>query len=174
MIQVDSREQNNSHIIREFKKHNIDYVEGIPFGFADYYSTENDVVCIERKKDLIEFCGNCGKGHHKFKKELKAANEAGFKVIILIEEDYRYEDLSLWINKKSKTFRRLIDGTIKRLNVMDGKKMFQICEKWKERFNIEIIFCDKKNTYEKIIEILEDTDENKKARVNKRNDGSAK
>lgn len=152
MILIDSREQNNKHILRYFNKNKIEYRDGIARDYADYYSTNGD-CCVERKKNLIEFAGNCGKGHAKFKREMEKLGE-GEKMYILIEEEYKYKDLPKWKNPRAKTFRRLADGSIKKLRPMDGAGIKIICDQWLKKHNIEIVFCSKEDSPKKILELL--------------------
>lgn len=147
MIQIDTREQNNMHIIRYFDNMGIDYFSA-KLDFGDYANPlKKEQIVIERKKNLIEFAGNCGKDHLRFKNELIRAKENDYKIIVLVEEKIKYEDLIYWTNPREKKKTRLLkDGTVKLVHGMDGDKMYKICEKWKEEYPLEIIFCDKKET----------------------------
>lgn len=157
MIQFAGNEQNNKHIIKYFKNMGIDYFcEPMPFG--DYTNPMNEKqIVIERKKNLIEFAGNCGKGHMRFKNELNKAKINGYEVIVLIEEKFNYKDLKNWINPKAKNKVRILkDGTkVERPN-MTGYLMWKICEAWKSKYPVKFIFCDKKESPVIIATILKD------------------
>ena len=91
MIQIDTREQNNKHIIKYFENMGVEYFcEKLDFGDYTNPLNENKVV-IDRKKDLVEWAGNLGKGHQRFKAELERAKDCGYKVIVLIEQKLNYD-----------------------------------------------------------------------------------
>ena len=50
IIQVDTREQANTHVLREFEKQKMDYFASV-LDFGDYYCNETGVT-VERKEDL--------------------------------------------------------------------------------------------------------------------------
>lgn len=157
MIQIDTREQDNRHIIKYFDNMGIDYFcEKLDFG--DYTNPLNDKkVVIDRKKDLIEWAGNLGKGHQRFKRELERAKENGYKVIVLIEQKIAYEDLKTWENPKAITKMRVLkDGTQVARPAMTGLQMWKICEKWKEKYDLSIWFCDKEKSPVVIATCLKD------------------
>lgn len=53
---------------------------------GDYTLPTNQSVCIDTKQNLLELCGNvCGKEHARFRRECERAQEAGIKLIILVE-----------------------------------------------------------------------------------------
>lgn len=157
MIQFAGNEQNNKHIVNYFDSAGIDYfVEPMPFG--DYTNPTNErQIVIERKKNLIEFAGNCGKGHMRFKNELARAKENGYGIIVLIEQKIEYEQLKNWINPKAKNKIRVLKdgGKVARPN-MTGEQMYKICESWKEKYPVEFIFCDKKESPQIIANLLKD------------------
>lgn len=147
MIQFAGNEQNNKHIIKYFDNMGIDYFcEPMPFG--DYTNPTNEKqIVIERKKNLIEFAGNCGKGHLRFKNELNKAKENGYEVVVLIEQEFNYDDLKEWVNPRAKNKTRILrDGTqVSRPN-MTGLQMWKVCESWKEKYPVRFIFCNKKQS----------------------------
>lgn len=158
MILIDTREQANTHILRDFEKAGIiDGCESFnePIEFGDYYSTETNIT-VERKKNLTEFAGNCGKGHARFKNELEKLKRSCGKMYILIEQDITYEEMESWVNPKGKIkYRKLRDGTVKPIRPMNGHQMKAICDRWLEQYDIEFIFCTKKQAGNKILELLE-------------------
>lgn len=157
MIQFAGNEQNNKHIVKFFENNGIEFfVEPMPFG--DYTNPTNEKqVVVERKKNLIEFAGNCGKGHLRFKNELRKAKENGYEVVVLIEQKINYEDLRSWVNPKAKNKTRVLkDGSKVARPNMTGEQMYKICESWIEKYPVKFIFCDKKDSPSVIATILKD------------------
>lgn len=157
MIQFAGNEQNNKHIIKYFNNMGIEYFcEPMPFG--DYTNPTNEKqIVIERKKNLIEFANNCGKGHLRFKNELKKAKDNGYEVVVLIEQQFNYNDLKTWVNPKAKNKTRVLkDGSKVARPNMTGEQMWKICEAWKQNYPVRFIFCDKKTSGAVIGTILRD------------------
>ena len=136
MIRVDTREQENEHITSWFYKHGIEYENIKPLIIGDYMNTDNPNVYLERKNSWLEFAGNCGKAHDRFKRELERLDQTGGKMYILIEE---MKPLAEWQNKRTK---------------MTGAIMQKIIDRWKEQHNIEFAQCMWFESAEKIYELL--------------------
>ena len=144
MLIIDSREKQWSHIQQYFDKHNIEY-EVRKLETGDYFNTDNPNTVIDRKANLQEVCANLSSGKEnrvRFVKECQRAFRENKRFIVLIEEG-KYtsvRDVSLnWNSKYSgHTGRWLADA------------MFNIFCAYK----VEWMFCDKKDTAEKILELL--------------------
>lgn len=157
MIQIDTREQNNKHIIKYFENMGVEYFcEKLDFG--DYTNPLNEKkVVIDRKKDLVEWAGNLGKGHQRFKAELERAKDCGYKVIVLIEQKLNYDDLKTWQNPMAVNKMRVLrDGTQVARPAMTGLQMWKICEKWKQKYDLNIWFCEKETSGSIIATCLRD------------------
>lgn len=126
----DTRENENSHIINIFKKHNIQIVYD-KLDFADYsciccdYDFRNDIV-LERKMNIDEFCNNITRKRQQFETELIKAFEVRARLQLLIEE-INYIDI---LNEayRSNTKQQSIIATL---------------NTYKFRYNIDYIFLDK-------------------------------
>lgn len=155
MILVDTREQGNKKILNYFDKQGIEWTyEALEFG--DYIAPLSDKkVVVERKKDLVEFAGNCGKNHARFKRELEKCDEAGYTMIVLIGEDMTFPELENWVNPKAKyKTRKLKDGTIKKAPSMTGSMILKIVRSWQQKHNLQIEFVEKSKMPQKIVELL--------------------
>lgn len=135
-IKVDNREKENEHIIKIFEQQQIEYITNKPCSIGDYCNLEKPNIFIERKASWLEFAGNCGKAHDRFKRELERLDECGGKLFIMVEEKTLIEE---WKNQHSK---------------MNGKIMAKIIECWKRKHNIEIVQTTKENAGYLILELL--------------------
>lgn len=95
---VDTREKKCAHIIDELERRELDYFRrALKFGdysfILDDKSYETEIV-IERKGSLTELAGNLTKGRIRFENEFQRANDAGCKIILLIENG-SVEDIEL-------------------------------------------------------------------------------
>ena len=137
LIQVDSREKRNDHILSYFDKKGIEHFPSKLY-VGDYVNFDNPRIVVERKKNVLEFAGNVGKHHDRFKRELMRLDEIGGTMHILIEEPIELMELDNWYDKKSK---------------MDGRVIRKIIQSWREKHSLEVHFCSKSDSG-KIIELL--------------------
>lgn len=168
VIQIDTREKNDviKGIVAEFEKQGIKFVRTKLF-VGDYVSLDNPRTVIDRKHNLAELCANTSdvpkkdsSGHFKrypngeletelkrFTNEIKRANDLGIKLIILCEHGGKVktlEDVANWVNPRLKESPLAVSG--ERLY----KKLYMISK----TYGVEFVFCDKRNTGKKIIELL--------------------
>jgi len=147
MIQIDSREKQKAieKIICEFQRQDIKYFISKLY-IGDYCNPENPFLLIDRKQNIAEIAQNAISGHARFKRELQRLDEVEGKMYILIEQDKIdgktitcLEDIILWAPK----FGEIM-----------GDRIYRILKSWQNKHNIEYVFCSKKETGKKIIELL--------------------
>lgn len=170
-IIIDTREkpQATRRIEEEFTRAGINFIRSkLPFG--DYMSPDNPDIIIDRKQNLLELCTNLsdvpkkekdgkikkdadGKpmtDKKRFISELRGAKEFGQHVIILCEHGgqiHSLEDVQKWKNP------RLKDSPL----AMSGPRLYVVLTRMMLTYDFEIVFCDKKQTGKKIIELLRGT-----------------
>ncbi len=103
---------------------------------GDYCEYSKPLLVVERKASWLEFAGNCGQNHARFKAELERLNAIGGRMVILIEELTPVEN---WQHRRSQ---------------MSGVVMKKIIDRWKEEYNLELVQCTKNESGKKILEIL--------------------
>ncbi len=147
-IQVDSREKAKAidKILAEFDKQGIDHFSSkLPVG--DYQSLDNARLVIDRKQNLSELCSNVCQQHKRFKAELERANKLGIKLIILCEHGGSIKELgnvNKWNNPRLK----------KSPLAMSGERLFKVLYTMSKKYDVDFLFCDKRNTGKRIIELL--------------------
>lgn len=146
-IQIDSREKSRAikKIIEEFEQQNINYFVSKLY-VGDYIDMENPLVFIDRKQSIAEIAQNATSGHARVKRELERLKKIGGKMYFLIEQDRigskrikSLDDIMLWTPKF---------GTI------NGMQVYKILRAWLAKYDIEYVFCGKKNTGKEIIRLL--------------------
>jgi len=148
VIQIDSREKERAikQIIQEFDKHDIQHpVSKLYVG--DYMSYDNPRLIVDRKQNLTEVCQNVCQDHERFRAELIRAQKAEIHIVILVEHGkgiHSLEDVIWWDNPRLRVSPRATRGEVlyKKLKTIERK------------YGCEFVFCDKKETGQKIIEIL--------------------
>lgn len=119
---------------------------------GDYQSLDNPRLVIDRKKDLLELCGNVCQQHERFQKELVRAMDAGIQIIILCEhgeEIRRLEDVYFWDNPRLKDSPK----------ATTGESLYKSLMTIKNRYNVRFEFCIKTETGKRIMELLNDGEE---------------
>lgn len=155
-ILCDTLEKENEHILQYFREHGIDFEER-RLETADYRIEGRTDVAIDRKKDLGELCKNLtstrqyaspksGKKRRsdkaRFKNEVIRAYNQGMRLIVLIEHGACYksiEDVAKWKNK---------------YGMVQGRKLMDLMEEMHIAYGVEFLFCDKRSTARRIIELL--------------------
>lgn len=146
-IQIDSREKSRAikKIIEEFEQQNVKYFVSKLY-VGDYVNLENPLVFIDRKQSIAEIAQNATSGHARVKRELERLKKIGGKMYFLIEQDRSgnkriksLEDIMLWTPKY---------GTI------NGVQIYRILRAWLAKYDIEYVFCSKRNTGKEILKLL--------------------
>ena len=115
---------------------------------GDYQSLDNPRLVIDRKKDLQEICGNVTQQHERFQRELLRAQEAEIQLIILIEHGdgiQTLEDVYFWDNPRLS----------KSPKATTGKSLYRSLCTIRDRYNVRFEFCTKRETGQKIMELLD-------------------
>ena len=120
---------------------------------GDVSLLNNQSVCIDLKRNLQEVAVNVGQDHARFKRELERAQEYGIHLIFLVEHGgaiKTLEDVQNWNNP------RLKDHPL----ALTGPRLYKIMLTMQNKYGIEWLFCDKRCTGKRIIEILNRGDQN--------------
>lgn len=114
---------------------------------GDYQSLDNPRLVVDRKKDLIELCGNVCQQHERFTRELLRALDADIRLIILVEHGpdiQTLEDVYFWDNPR----------TDKSPKATSGKSLYRSLVTIRDKYHVRFEFCTKKETGTKIMELL--------------------
>lgn len=109
--------------------------------FGDYVR-EGSNVSVDTKKDMQELAQDLGKDHKRFVRELKRAQAAGYRLIVLIEERPSYNDRSKIYSWKP------------RFGKMRGSSIVLMMNTLEEKYGVRFQFCSKKDTARLICEYL--------------------
>lgn len=114
---------------------------------GDYQSLDNPRLVVDRKKDLLELCGNVCQQHERFRAELIRAKDAGIQIIILCEHGNGIscvEDVFFWDNPRIKESPR----------ATTGEQLFKSLCTIRDRYGVRLEFCEKQQTGARIVELL--------------------
>lgn len=148
IIQIDTREHKYelARIQRQIECQGVKTINSKLY-VGDYQSLDNPRLVIDRKKDLLEICGNVCQQHERFQRELVRARDAGIEIIILCEHGKGItclEDVYFWINPRLS----------KSPKATKGETLYKTLCTIRDRYNVRFEFCDKRDTGKRIIELL--------------------
>ena len=155
-ILIDSREKPKAinGILNHFAKNNVKYdVTKLYFGDYMDYARPNRVV--DRKQNIAELAMNCTRDHKRFKRELERVKATGSELILLVEQN-TYKDGDKTI--KVEDIEDLMLWTAPR-GVVRGEQVYRVLVSWCHKYPLRVEFCHKKNTGQRILELLEEQDE---------------
>lgn len=169
-IQIDSREKARAikKIVQTFDEKGVKHYSS-KLLVGDYMSLDNPRLIIDRKQNLSELCNNVCQQHKRFTRELLKAMDAGIQLIILVEHGSDVqciEDVYFWQNSRKHEVRwRMVNGKRERYVIspraVDGPQLYKSLCTMRERYNVRFEFCEKKDTGNKIIELLSEINKEK-------------
>lgn len=148
-IIVDTREKEKiiEGIISYFDHEKINHYKS-KLIVADYMSIDNPRVYIDRKHNLGEVATNLTSDSGRFMDEIRLAQKLGIHIVVLIEQGGQIrniEDVANWNNPMKGKLRYAISGR----NLME--KIYNV----HISYGVDFLFCDKRSTGRRIVEILE-------------------
>jgi len=108
---------------------------------------ENQLRCIDLKKDLNEVCGNVCQQHDRFQREMLRAKELGIQLVILVEHGRgirSIDDVEGWVNPRLK----------KNPRATTGATLAKVMRTMQERYGVRWEFTTKAECGKRIVEIL--------------------
>lgn len=146
MILVDSREQRWAHVKAYFEGEKQPY-SVCKLWCGDYVLANNQCITIDRKANLQEVCGNLTHQHVRFREECVRAQNAGIRLIVLIEHGRSMktlDDVRAWENPRLAQSPR----------ATTGGQLAAIMESMTDKYGVEWAFCVKQQTGREICRIL--------------------
>ena len=148
---IDTREKPKAieTILKQFDEAGIKH-ERTKLLFGDYMDYNRPQIVIDRKQNIAELAKNCTVEAERFKRELERAQKANSRLVILVEQN-RYKDRDEW--KRVETIADLMLWSNPHTTIR-GEKVFRVLSSWINKYNISVVFCDKRVTGRKILEII--------------------
>ena len=152
IILTDTRQQKESHIIKEFDKQGILHIRtGLPS--ADYMAVRYDnekgfyldySILIDTKKDIEEIASNLcnSQNHQRILKEIQKGKDLGAKQFVFLINGGKVktiEDLQNWTSKRTK---------------VKGEVLLKIFKTMSQKYNVRFMIVPKNKIGETIIKLL--------------------
>jgi ERCC4-type nuclease len=141
-IIADTRQRLGKHNKKHEQIEKLGYsIEHRKLDIGDYMLEGNSSVTVDTKQDLQEVYNNIFTDG-RFRREVRRAFENRIKLVVLIEHGGKFkclEDVQNWESKYGKA---------------SGKILFKKMLELHIAYGVDFLFCDKRVTGKKIIEIL--------------------
>lgn len=152
IIQIDSREKGNKHVLDYFDNIGQKYIVSKMYA-GDYQNVNSVKVLIDKKDSLVEISGNLCRTteHQRIKREIAKACDIGCERFIFLIASNSIENVSqvhAWEVPKRK------DGSL--YTKVRPEVLQKIMETMQEKYGVEFMFCKKKDFGRKIVELLEE------------------
>ena len=151
LLLIDTREKPKAieNILATFE------AEGVPVArtkllFGDYADYNRPGIVVDRKQNIAELAKNVTVERQRFVAELDRAKAAKAKLVILVEQN-RYKDRDKWIAVKDISDLMLWSNPHTKIR---GEKVFRVLSELIYKYNISVMFCDKRVTGKRILEII--------------------
>lgn len=168
-IVTDTRQQAGKHVIKDewWASHGVSTIRR-KLDFGDYMA-EGSNVSVDTKRSISEIAQNInGKNHERFKRECLRARDAGYRLVILVENRENVHDidgLRKWMNDHCRTCgtRRSVhcnpyDGAkCPRHNTrkpIQGPRLAKAMQTMSDRYGVQFMFCKPSETAQIICELL--------------------
>lgn len=148
IILEDTRQQAGKHdnIEAHFKKANIT-VERCCLYVGDYAIANDQSRAVDTKQDVLEIAKDImSKDHERFRSECERANNAGIKLLVLIEEILPDGGLARWESPKN--------AKGKALTSISGESLRRAMLTMTIKYGVRFRFCDPRQTGRIITEYL--------------------
>ena len=162
-IQVDTREHKKEweRIKSQFDSIGVEYYRS-KLWVGDYMNIDRPRVVIDRKKDLLELCGNVTQQHERFRAELQRAQDKDIKIIILCEHGQGIEKLSdvyFWHNPRIDVGEWVIQDNHpvkipKYPKATEGSQLYRSLMTMRDKYGIDFQFCTQDQTGYMITKLL--------------------
>jgi len=158
LLLIDTREHPKAiqGIIKTVEEASVPYAK-TKLLFGDYTDYNRPSIVIDRKQNIAELAKNCTREHDRFRAELERAKAANARLIILVEQN-RYKDRDKWIHVESIEDIMLWSSPH---TTIRGEKVFRVLRAWMSKYDIDVQFCDKRQTGRRILEIIYGENRNK-------------
>lgn len=151
IIQEDTRQKpdKNKHIREQLETLGYDVRRFGGMAVGDYQILGKGDIVIDTKRNMNEVESNLIHDHERFRNECKLAQDAGIKLIILIQDSRikSVSDVFSWVNPRSYYSKG-------KSNPVNGRTLGKIMLSMQEKYGCEWQFTTKGKCGERIVELL--------------------
>lgn len=166
----DTRQHAGKHRLKEawWAQHGV-ATSTVKLDFGDYM-VEGSAVSVDTKRNVAEVAQNInGKSHDRFKRECERARDAGYQLVILVENRQSYtciKDVTKWTNDhcahcpyryrkacapRDPRGKCLKHGTMKPIQ---GPRLAKAMSTMQERYGVRFEFCAPEEAARRVCDLL--------------------
>lgn len=173
MIYEDTRQQNDYRGDKHAKKHEWWAAHGVKvvrktLKFGDYSTIGSNIV-VDTKRNIEEIAQNISRDHRRFANECKEARDAGYRLIVLIEQRNGYKklaDVARWTNTHCVRCQirarggcnpHVLKGKCERHGTrrpIQGVQLYKAMQTMTERYGVRFVVCKPTESARMICEYL--------------------
>lgn len=155
----DTRQKPSQHTLKNehFKAEGFT-VERTKLYVGDYMFP-GGTTTVDTKADIYELASNLKQQHERFRRECVRASEAGYQLIVLVEnvdDVSNLYDLVDWIEPMDHFMarKRKSGGRVKVR--FTGTSLYKACKTMTERYGVRFAFCPPEGAGARVIELLKE------------------
>lgn len=163
MLIVDSRQKAGKHVTKNtwWIKHGVPLVT-MKLDFGDYQRPGSN-ISIDTKNSIQELVMDVGRDHARFVRECERAAAAGYRLLVLVESNEKYNDsaqLERWVSDVCKRCRMCSTPREKSRRCrrgsrpMHGQTLVKILATLEKKYGVRFEFTSKRNCAKRICEVL--------------------
>lgn len=126
------------------------------------YMFPGGVTTVDTKADIYELASNLRQQHERFRRECLRAREAGYQLIVLVENVDNVStlyDLADWVEPIDHfTIRKRKSGGKVKVR-FTGTSLYKACKTMTQKYGVRFAFCPPKKAGRRVIELLEGVNE---------------
>lgn len=170
VLKIDTRQHAGKHVVKDewWASHGVPTVR-VKLDFGDYMADGSN-ISVDTKRSIAEIAQNIGgRNHARFKRECVRARDAGYRLVILVENRDGVADMQgvrKWTNDHCRVcgWRRKGDcdphdasskcakhGTRKPIQ---GPRLATAMSTMEGRYGVRFMFCDPRESARKVCELL--------------------
>ena len=126
------------------------------------------LTTVDTKADIYELASNLKQQHERFRRECVRASEAGYQLIVLVENVDKVSnlyDLADWIEPMDHFMarKRKSGGRVKVR--FTGTSLYKACKTMTERYGVRFAFCPPEGAGIRVIELLKEGEHGRQQKV---------
>ena len=158
VIFEDTRQKPSQHEAKRAHFESAGYTVERTKLYVGDYMLPGGLVSVDTKADIYELASNVRQEHERFRCECVKAQEAGYRLVVLVENDDGVStlfDLADWIEPQTHYSARVrkSGGKVKRR--FSGTSLYKACKTMTEKYGVEFAFCAPVQAGARVLEILE-------------------
>lgn len=155
-VQVDTRQQagKHNHMDEWLESHGVLAIRS-KLAFGDYALVPP--ITVDTKKDIYELAGDIDQQHERFRNEQKLAQDAGSKLVILVENEdgvTDLADLAQWEEPAKHFMMRKRRSSNPNTRKISGERLAKACVTMERKYGTSFMFCTPEQRPQLVYEIL--------------------